>query len=144
MTHYSGINLAVGWGGTAITAVDLAGHGRTVDVSETAPAPDTIDVTHKGDTSKQIIEGLPGAPETNITFTAIVDDTWSVNDTMIINTLGTLYVWPRGKIHAYPQIIIRSAVLHERSYKAAYDGTIETTLVFNAKTTATHGTYASA
>ena len=144
MAHYAGINLAVGFGVNAIAAVDLTGHGRTVDVSETAPAPATIDVTHKGDTAHQIIEGLPGGVETNVSFTAVVDDTWGVSDTMIMNTVGTLYVWPRGKTHEYPQIAVRNAWLHERSYKEAYDGTIEVTLVFNAKNSATHTTYASA
>ena len=143
MAHYSGAALLVAWGADEVSAADLALHGRSVDVTETAPAPDTIDVTHKGDTAKQIIEGLPGAPETNVSFTAIVDDTWSACDTMLLNAVSTLWIMPRGRINAYPMIKVGAARLHERTYKEGYDGTNEVTLTFNSKNVATHTTYTS-
>ena len=143
MAHYSGINLGVFWGTAPKGSVELAVHGRSVDVTETAPAPDTIDVTHKGDTAKQIIEGLPGAAETNVSFTALVEDSWILCNTMPLNTIATLYVFPRGKTDTYPMITVGAARLHERTYKEPYDGAVEMTLTFNSKAVATHSTYAS-
>lgn len=147
MTHYSGINLAVGLATgaqTAITATDISAHGRTVDVTETAPAPETIDVTHKGATVREIQEGLPGAPETNVVLKQIMEDTWTVVDVLALAAQGTIYVWPRGKTHNYPQLTIPGARLHERSATVPYDGATESTTTWNSKVIVTHTTYASA
>ncbi len=144
MTHLSGINLAVGWGTAGNSATpDLGAHGRTVDITETAPAPDSIDRTHKADTSKQILEGLAGAPETNVAMTFLADDTWTLACTMPINTLGSLYIWPWGRTQGYPQVTVGPARLHERTLKTPYENVIEGTLAFNSKAVATWTTYSS-
>jgi len=53
--QFSGVNVAV-----FFNTVDISGTARTVTVGEEAAAPDTIDGTHKGDTARNLIEGLPG------------------------------------------------------------------------------------
>jgi len=138
MAHFTGSAVTAFWGSTELLAVELMGHGRTIDLNETAPAPDTVDVTHKADTSTQLLTGLAGAPETNVTMTMLVEDTWILVDTMPLNTQSTLYIYPRGRVAAYPMIQVTPARLHERSYKEAFDGTIEMTLVFNSKVTCLH------
>ena len=60
--HYVGSAVAVYWG----TNVDLSAYARSVEISETAPAPDAADTTHKSDSVKSDIQLLPGAPETTV------------------------------------------------------------------------------
>lgn len=144
MAHFSGINLAVAFGGTSyLNASDISAHARTVDVTETAPAPDTIDITHKGDKAHQLLEGLPGGVETNVTLTALLDDTWSIFSTLALNTQASMYIFPRGRTHNYPMITVY-ARLHERTQKTPYDGAVESTTTWNSKLAAVHTTYTSA
>lgn len=144
MTHYSGSSLAVAFGGTSyLNASDISAHARSVDISETAPAPDTIDVTHKGDTAHQLIEGLAGGVETNVTLTALIDDTFTILDTLALNTQASLYVFPRGRTHNYPMITVY-ARLHERTSRVPYDGAVEISTTWNSKLAAVHTTYTSA
>lgn len=144
MAHYSGINLVVGVNSAnfPITAATFD-HVRTVDVTETAPAPETIAVTHRADTARQIIEGLPGAPETNVVIKALLDDTWSALETMAINTQCSMWVWPRGRTDLYPMITIGLTRMHERTQGTAYDGAPEITTTWNSKITVVHTTYRS-
>ena len=142
MAHYSGISLTAYWGANIGAAIELLGHGRTFDITETAPAPDSIDVTHKADTARSIVTGLPGGVATNVSMTALVDDTWSLMDTMPLNTQATLWLYPQGKTAGKQEFIVQPVRLHERTYKEAFDGTIELTLTFNSKNTCLHTTCA--
>ena len=138
--HYDGSDLLVMFG-----AVDISGYARSVEVSETASAPETLDVTHKGDTARQILEGFPGAPETNVTLNVLdVYDALSAFGTMALNTKDTLIVYPAGMTHTYPMLTLQAARLHERTETVPYDGVVEMTATWNAKNTLTRSTYSSA
>ena len=137
---YSGVDLVVEFG-----SVDISAYARSCEVSETAAAPDTIDSTVKGDTARQILEGLPGAVETNVSMSALdIYDALHAFSTMTLNTKDTLIVYPKGKTHTYPMLTLQAARLHERTQTIPYDGVVEYNATWNAKNTLTRGTYSSA
>ena len=125
--------------------VDISGTARTVTVAEEASPPDSIDSTHKGDTARVLLEGLPGSVETNVTLEAL-SEVGAVDNMLdfALNTKDTLLIYPEGKTHTYPLITIQNARYHGLTQNIPYDDVVGWTAVFNAKNTATHGTYSSA
>lgn len=137
--HYSGINLYIEFGGTT-----LGGFERTCTITETASAPETIDVTHVTDTARQIIEGLPGSVETNVSVTMLdIYDAPFEFPALALNTQDTLVVYPYGKTHTYPELTLSNARFHERGQDLDYGSETELSGTFNAKNTLTRGTYDS-
>ncbi len=142
MAHYSGKNLKVYF---ISTVNDLSGTARAVDITETAPAPAAIDVTHKDDTARQIVPGLSGAPETNMTLQVLEDSVWAAMlSTLTLNTSGNVMVLPRGATHTYEQILITLAVLHERKTAVPFDNAVLLDTTWNSKSTVTRSTWSSA
>ena len=139
-TKYTGASLAVFFG-----TIDISGYARSVELTETAAAPETIDVTVKGDTARQILEGFPGAVETNVTMEVLdIYDALHAFGTMILNTKNTLFVYPKGKTHTYPVLTVQNARLHEMVDTIPFDGAVSKKATWNAKNTLTRGTYSTA
>ena len=140
--HYSGTDMIVNFGADSDS---FASYGRTIEISEDAGAPDTIDTTHKGDTERQSIEGFPGAQETNVTLTGLdIYDSITAFGSVALNTKSTLVVYPAGQTHTYPVLTLQNARMHGRSQSVPYDGVTEMTFTFNAKNSLTRSTYSSA
>lgn len=136
--HYSGTNLVVVFG-----AVDISGYARSVDINETMSDGD-IDVTHKGDTSRQYVDGIDEyATEVSITVVDIYDALTEYG-TYGLNSQDTLFIYPRGVTHTYPELTLQAAELNARTETIPYEGAVEVTLTFRAKNTLTRGTWASA
>lgn len=125
--------------------VDVSGTARTVTVAEEASPPDSIDATHKGDTARVLLEGLPGSVETNVTLEAL-SEVGAVQAMMdfAINAKDTLIIYPEGKTHTYPMITIQNARYHSITENIPYDDVVGFTALFNAKNTVTRATYSSA
>jgi len=140
MAEYSGINLAVFY-----NTVDISGQGRSIRVGEEAGEPEEYDVTHKGDTAKQILEGLPEAAKTRAEFNCLDDDG---GDAALldfaINAKDTLLIYPEGKTHAYPELTLSNARLVNRNQPIEYNGPVELEATFVAKNSLTRSTYSSA
>ena len=138
--HYIGGSVVVIWS----TDTDISGYARSVDISESAPAPDAADTTHKGDTVKSDIQLLPGAPETTVGMTVLdIYDSLTVFGTLALNSKDTLTIYPKGAIHTYPKLTLNNAVFNERTETIPFEAAVELTLSFNAKNTLTRGSYAS-
>ena len=58
MGEFKGDSLAVYY-----NTVDISLQMQTVTVTEEGAEPPDIDITHKGDTTVQVLEGLPCAPQ---------------------------------------------------------------------------------
>lgn len=141
MAEYTGINLVV-----EFDSVDISGQARTASVEEVAPEPETIDVTHKGDTSKQSLEGLAGAADVNITFSAL-DEEGDVSALMdfAINAKYAVKIYPEGKTHGKPLLTIANSRLIRRTESIPYDGAVELEAQFKATgETVTRSTYSTA
>jgi len=125
--------------------VDISGTARTVEVTETAPEPEEIDKTHKGDATRLTIEGLPGAAATTVTMN-LLDEVAGVAALLdfVVNTKDTLKVYPEGKIHAKEMITISNARLIEIGETIPYDNVVELNATWNAKNTVVRATYSSA
>jgi hypothetical protein len=123
-------------------ADDISGTARTVTVAEEAPAPDSIDATHKGDTARNLLEGLPGAVETNVTLEGLdeVGGVATIFD-QVLNSQDTLFIYPEGNVHGYPLLTIQNARFHGVTQNIPYDDVVSFTASFNAKNTVTRGTY---
>lgn len=138
--HYSGKDLLVEFAGT-----DISAYARSIEVTETAPIPDDIDVTHKGDTEKQVIEDIAGAQTCDASFTALdIYDALHAFGTVALNTKDTLVVYPKGQTHTYPELTLQNARFHERSESIPYDGAVVLSGSFHAKNSLTRSTYSSA
>lgn len=138
-TEYKGNSLVV-----EFNTVDVSGQARTVTVNEEAGEPDEIDITHKGDSERQTLEGLPGSPKTSVNLETLDYDADTVGIlTFALNAKDTLLVYPRGKTHGYPKLIINNARLISREKKVPYDGAAELTSKFSASNTVTYSTYSS-
>jgi len=138
--HYVGDAVVVIWS----TDTDISGYARSVDITETAPAPDAADVTHKGDTAKSDIQLLPGAPETTISMVVLdIYDSLTVFGTLALNSKDTLTIYPKAAVNAYPKLTLNNAVFNERTQTIPFEGAVELTLSWNAKNTLTRGSYSS-
>ena len=139
-TEYKGSSLQV-----FFNSVELSGQGRTITVSESPGSPEQIDITHRGDTERQLLESYPGAQVTTVdtggldesTGTAVIYD-------FAMNALDTLYVYPEGKTDTYREGVLQNARLIDRGLEVPYDGAVEWSATFEAKNSITWGTYSSA
>jgi hypothetical protein len=135
--HYDGRSLRVMFG-----AVDISAYARSITVDETAPEPDELETTHKGDTEKQTIEGLAGAQSAQATFTMIdIYDSMTAFGSMPINSIDTLIIYPRDSVLTYPMLTLQNARLISRSEPIEYNGVVEISGVFSARNSLTRGTY---
>ena len=66
MAEYSGSLLLVEY-----NTVDISATGRRVRVNENAGEPEEIDITHKGDSERQILESYPGAQSCSVDITIL-------------------------------------------------------------------------
>lgn len=138
--HYDGRDLDVYFG-----AVDISAYARSITVDETAPEPDELETTHKGDTEKQTIEGLAGAQSASASFTMIdIYDALTVFGSMPINSIDTLIIYPHGSVHTYPMLTLNNARLISRSQPIEYNGVVEISGVFSSRNSLTRGTYSTA
>lgn len=139
MAEYKGNNLAVYY-----NTVDISGQARTVTVNEEAGEPEQLDVTHKGDTERQLLEGFAGAQRTSVELGILDDSAGHALLDFEVNSKDTLYVYPRGKTHAYEEIVVENARMISRSEPIVYDQAVELTANFLALNSCTRGTYSSA
>lgn len=138
--HYDGRDLVAEFGG-----VDISAYGRSFEITESAEEPEEIDVTHKGDTERQTIEGFPGSQSTDVSYTMIdIYDALTAFGTMAINTKDTLVLYPKGKTNTYPMLTLQNARLIERTHNVVYDEAVELSGSFTATNSLTRGTYSSA
>lgn len=138
MAEYKGADLAVFY-----NSVDISGQARTVTVNEEAGEPEQLDVTHKGDTERQLLEGFAGAQRTSVEL-GVLDD--SAGHSLLdfdVNSKDTLYVYPRGKTHTYEEITVENARMISRTEPIVYDQAVEITTNFLALNSCTRGTYSS-
>lgn len=139
MAEYSGSLLAVWY-----NSIDVSGQGRRVRVNENAGEPEEIDVTHKGDSEREILESYPGAQTTSVDYTCL-DESDGVS-TMLddaINAVDTLWVFPEGVTHGNELLTLNNARLISRVRGLEYDGAAEIEATFHAKNSITMGTWSS-
>jgi len=141
--HYAGINLVVYFG-----SVDISAYARTCTINESADAPDSIDTTHKGDTAKTDLEGLPGAIVTDVSIGGVQDiyDSMHAFSTMALNTKDTLIIYTSGKEttdHLEPMLTLNNARLNSRDEEIPYDGSVELSASWHSKNSLIRGTYDS-
>lgn len=137
MSEYTGRNMVL-----EFETNDISDQARRVVIDEAADAPEDIDVTHKGDTERQLIDGLPGAVKTTVTIEAL-DESGGVGDIMalVLNTTGTLNFYPNGKVEGEAEGVLNNATLRSRNQTVAYDDATTVTAVFESKQSVTWGTY---
>ena len=136
-TEYKGSSLTVEY-----NSVTLTGQGRTVTVSEEAGEPEEIDITHRGDTERQVLESFPGRQACTVELggldegagTAVIYD-------FAINAKDTLKIYPEGKTNNTRLLTLNNARLIDRNLDVPYDGAAEWGATFHAKNSITLGTY---
>jgi hypothetical protein len=137
--HYDGRDLVVEFAG-----VDISAYARSFEVTESAEEPEEIDVTTKGDTERQTIEGFPGSQSTDVAYTMLdIYDALHAFGTVAINTKSTLTMYPKGKTSTYPMLTLQNARLIERGHNVVYDEAVELTGSFTATNSLTRGTYSA-
>ena len=125
--HYSGTGVIVCFGAT-----DISGYARSVDVNETVSDGD-IDVTHKGDTSRQYVDGIDEfTTEASMTVVDIYDSV-TLYGSLALNAEDTLHIYPHGITAGEPQLRLYNAELNSRTQTIPYEGAVEVTLTFRAK-----------
>ncbi len=122
--------------------VDISTAMRTVELTENADPPEDIDITHKGDTERQLLDGLPGAVKTTVRAEAL-DETGQVSPiaTATLNTKDTLIFYPEGKTSGKAKMTLNNATFRNRTQRTPYDGAAEISAEFDAKEKATWSTY---
>ena len=140
MAEFQGDSLQVYY-----NTVDISAQMTRAVVNENAPEPEEIDVTHRGDTERQVLEGFPGRVGTNVDVTLwqAEGDAATIMD-FAINAKDTLYIYPEGKTHTKPELTLQNARLIDRTETVPFDGADEIAATFNAKNSLTRGTYSSA
>lgn len=140
MAEYVGSDLAV-----YFNTVDVSGQMRTVSVQEAADEAEEIDVTHKGDSARVLLEGFAGAEKTTVEVDLLDDDGGDATIfDFALNAKDTLFVYPEGKVHTYPELTLQNARLNERTQEIVYDDAVSVSATWHAKNTITRGTYSSA
>ena len=124
--------------------VDVGGTLRVINVDETVAAPPDIDCTHKGDTSLNLKEGIPGGLKSTASLEAL-DEAGGVSamKDFSVNSLDTLFLYPQGRTHTYEELTIQNARYLGMSETIPYDGAAAWTASFEAKNSMTRGTYDS-
>ncbi len=137
MSEISGKDLVIEFGGT-----DISGKARSYEIAEDKGETAKIDVSHKGDTSVQQIEGLQGPDNSTINCTILYDDGGS--DPVSALSMGdkqTLNCYPAGKTGGKDLNRLTDATLTSRTFTVPYDGAVEWSLTFNSINAVTYTTY---
>ena len=139
MAEYSGSLLAVYY-----NSIDWSGQGRRVRVNENAGEPEEIDVTHKGDSERQLLESYPGGQTTTVDVVVLDEsDGAAAALDVAINAKDTLWVFPEGVTHGNEMLTLNNARLISRVRSLEYDGAAEIEATFHAKNSITMSTYSS-
>ena len=140
MAEYTGSSLAV-----FFNTVDISGQMRTVSVQEAADEAEEIDVTHKGDSARVLLEGFAGAEKTTVEV-ELLDESGDASNIMdfALNAKDTLLIYPEGKTHTYTELTLNNARMNQRTQELVYDDAAMISATFHAKNTITRGTYSSA
>jgi len=137
MAEFKGDDVILNFGGT-----DISGAARVVTVSEAPGEAEKLDVTVKGDTARQYIEGFPGGHNTTVTLAALADGTSDAIEAVSANTTGAVEILPEGDTAGAIGVTIAAMRLVGKDYSVPYDGAVEWALTFNSVTAATYGTTA--
>jgi hypothetical protein len=137
--QFTGKNMVLEFG-----TVDVSASMRKVTITENADPPEDIDVTHKGDTERQLLDGLPGAVKTTVAADAL-DETGQASEiaNLSINSLDTLIFYPEGKVNGKAKMTLNSATFRNRVHTTPYDGAVELSATFDSKQACTWSTYAT-
>lgn len=137
--EFKGDSLAVFY-----NTVDISLQMQTVTVNEEGGEPADIDITHKGDTTQQVLEGLPAPKKTNVDV-HLFDSLGDLAEIMgfAIQAIDTLFVYPEGQVHASPELTLNNARLINRSQEIPFDNAVTIDASFHAKNSITRGTYDS-
>ena len=138
--EYQGDDLMVVFGTSTLT-----GQGKTVSVAEAAGEQEEIDITHRGDTERQILESYAGAQKTNVDVTGL-DEKLGVAEVYdsVLNTKSTLWVLPEGPTHTYREGVLQNARMIDRGLEVPFDNATEWSAAFHAKNSITWGTHSTA
>ena len=140
MAEFKGDSLAV-----YFNTVDISLQMQTVNVNEEGAEPPDIDITHKGDTVQQVLEGLPVAKKTGVEVHLFdSDDDGAEIMAFAIQSKDTLYVYPEGRTHTNTELTLNNARLINRAQDIPYDNAVTIDASFHAKNSITRGTYDSA
>ena len=137
MAEFKGDSVILNFGGT-----DLSGAARVVTVSEAPGEAEKLDVTVKGDSARQYIEGFPGGANTTVTLAALADGASDAIEAVATNTTGAMEILPEGDTAGAIGVTIAAMRLIGKDYTVPYDGAVEWALTFNSVTAATYGTTA--
>lgn len=123
---------------------DISVTARKVTMTENADPPEDIDITHKGDTERQLLDGLPGAVKTTVTIDAL-DETGQANTLagLSLNAKDTLVFYPEGKTSGKARMTLNNATFRNRVQTTPYDGAAELSGTFDSKEGATWDTYST-
>jgi len=114
-----------------------------VRVNENAGEPEEIDVTHKSDTERQILESYPGAQTCSVDFTGLdISDGAATLLDFAINAKDTLKIYPEGNTAGNELLTLSNARLISRVRGLEYDGAAEIEATFHAKNSITMSTTA--
>ena len=137
MAEFKGDSVILNFGGT-----DISGAARVVTVSEAPGEAEKLDVTVKGDSARQYIEGFPGGANTTVTLAALADGASDAIEAVATNTTGAMEILPEGDTAGAIGVTIAAMRLIGKDYTVPYDGAVEWALTFNSVTAATYGTTA--
>lgn len=137
MAKYIGDAVVIEFGTT-----DISGKYTSVEVAEEAPESTRIDVSDKGSTEIETIQGLSGEPKTTVNA-SINDETDGASPVLdfSINDQDTLIIYPEGKTDGKPMRTIPNSILSTRRQTAGYQAKAEWAVSFYAYETVTEGTY---
>ena len=138
MAKFKGSSLVVSFAGT-----DISGAGRSFEVSEDPGEAEKIDVTVRGDSEREFLEGFPGGDNTTVSMTALALDGSDTIEPIATNTTGTLLCYPEGTAHGAIKVTVSAARLISKTYTVPYDGAVEWALSFNSVNAATYGTHST-
>ncbi len=139
MAEFKGDSLAV-----YLNTVDISAQMTRVRIAEEGAEPPDIDITHKGDTTQQVLEGLPSAKKTGVEV-ELYDEEGDVSAIMdfAIQSKDTLYIYPEGYTHTKPELTLNNARMINRNQEIPFDNAVAIDASFHAKNSITRGTYDS-
>ena len=135
MAEFKGDDVILDFAGT-----DISGSARVVTVSEAPGEAEKLDVTVKGDSARQYIEGFPGGANTTVTLAALALDGSDTIEAVTTNTTGAMSILPEGDVQAAIEVTVAAMRLIGKDYTVPYDGAVEWALTFNSVTAAVYGT----
>ena len=138
MPEFKGEDVILEFAGT-----DISGSARVVTVSEAPGEAEKLDVTVKGDSARQYIEGFPGGANTTVTLSALALDASDTIEAVTTNTTGAVSIQPEGSAQGAIEVTVAAMRLIGKDYTVPYDGAVEWALTFNSVTAAVYGTNAA-